>query len=122
MLVAVNESISQLKWLWFREPRLLRDMQVFDDASRGPIGAARLIFRTNVVRLAALGGLVVVVSLLMDPFTQQIVSYPSRSVQAGTASVGRALAYDAGIALNTCKFWNLCQILCVLRLETKTWP
>jgi hypothetical protein len=102
MLVAVNESISQLKWLWFRQPRTLQDIQVFDDASRGPMGAVRLIFRTK-ASLVALGSLVAVLALVMDPFAQQIVSYPSRSIYINSATVGRAQSYDAGLALKSCK-------------------
>jgi len=98
MLVAVNESISQLKWLWFREPRTLQDIQVFDDASRGPVGAVRLMFRTK-AGLIALGSTVAILSLVMDPFAQQIVSYPSRFIYTNSAIVGRAQAYDAGIPL-----------------------
>jgi hypothetical protein len=96
MLVAVNESISQLKWLWFREPRTLQDIQLFDDASRGPFGAVRLMIRTK-TGLIVLGGLVAVLALALDPFSQIIVSYPSRSVVKKTASVGRAQAYDSGL-------------------------
>jgi hypothetical protein len=102
MLVAVNESISQLKWLWFREPRTLQDIQVFDDASRGPLGAVRLMFRTK-ASLIALGSLVAVLALVMDPFAQQIVSYPSRSIFINSATVGRAQSYDAGLTLKSRK-------------------
>jgi hypothetical protein len=104
MLVAVNESISQLKWLWFREPRTLQDIQVFDDASRGPIGAVRLMFRTR-TGLIALGSLVAVLSLVIDPFAQQIVSYPERPIlsKMATARVGRAQTYDAGLGLKSRK-------------------
>ena len=101
MLLAVNESISQLKWLWFREPRMLQDMQLFDDASRGPGGAVRLMFRTR-SGLIMLGSLVAVLALVVDPFAQQIVSYPLRSVVVETASVGRAQWYDAGLDLGSC--------------------
>jgi len=104
MLVAVNESISQLKWLWFREPRTLQDIQVFDDASRGPVGAVRLMFRTK-ASLVALGSLVAILSLVMDPFAQQIVSYPSRFIYTNSATVGRAQAYDAEISLLTRKLF-----------------
>lgn len=104
MLVPVAESISQLKWLWFRQPRTLQDMQIFDDASRGPLGAARLIFKTRAVRLAAVGAAITVLSLVMDPASQQIVGFPERSVIVGGASVGRAQAYDAGLLLESCKF------------------
>lgn len=107
MLVAVNESISQLKWLWFRQPRTLQDIQVFDDASRGPVGALRLIFRTKGASLVALGSLVAVFSLVMDPFAQQIVSYRTRSVDTHPASVGRAQSYDAGLLLSSSKSFEL---------------
>jgi Protein of unknown function (DUF3176) len=113
MLVAVNESISQLKWLWFREPRTLQDIQLFDDASRGPFGAVRLMIRTK-TSLIVLGSLAAVLALAMDPFAQVIVSYPSRSVVTKTAKVGRAQAYDAALLSwqNKCKYLLLiCQLL-----------
>lgn len=101
MLVAVAESISQLKWLWFRQPRTLEDIQTFDDASRGPLGAVQLLLKTKAMKLAALGSLITVLSLVMDPFAQQIVSYPTRSVVVNKATVGTAQTYDAGLDLNT---------------------
>ncbi|KAF1996400.1 hypothetical protein P154DRAFT_443513, partial [Amniculicola lignicola CBS 123094] len=41
LLVPIAEGLSQLKWTYFEvpEPRELAQMQVFDDASRGPWGA-----------------------------------------------------------------------------------
>ncbi|KAF1967799.1 hypothetical protein BU23DRAFT_411161, partial [Bimuria novae-zelandiae CBS 107.79] len=39
LLVPIAECISQLKWTYFEAPRTLSQMQVFDDASRGPWGA-----------------------------------------------------------------------------------
>jgi len=101
MVFAVAESISQLKWLWFRKPRTLHDIEIFDDASRGPMGALRLVFKMQARRLAAVGGLVTVLSVVMEPFTQQVVAYRQREVVVGRANVGRALAYDAGLSLDT---------------------
>jgi hypothetical protein len=103
MLVAVSESISQLKWLWFRQPRTLQDIQMFDDASRGPLGALRLAWTTKGANLVVLGCAVTVLCMVMDPFAQQIVSYPVRTVDAALAVVGRAQAYDAGLSLDSCK-------------------
>jgi len=42
---AVGAAISQSKWLWYRQakPRRLQDLQMFDDASRGPWGAVQLL-------------------------------------------------------------------------------
>jgi hypothetical protein len=43
---AVGALISQSKWLWYRqdEPHSLKDLQIFEDASRGPWGAVALLF------------------------------------------------------------------------------
>ena len=42
---ALGAAISQSKWLWYRqgEPRALQDLQIFDDASRGPWGAVTFL-------------------------------------------------------------------------------
>ncbi len=90
MLVAVGESISQLKWLWFREPRTLQDIQLFDDASRGPLGATMLLLKTKMIKLVALGSLITVMSLIMEPFAQQIVWYKLRSIESDKAAIGSA--------------------------------
>ena len=47
MLLAVSASISQFKWLRFRnsgKARSLQDIQVYDNASRGPWGALEMLF------------------------------------------------------------------------------
>lgn len=44
LLFAVASALGQFKWLWmFFKQRQLQDLQVFDDASRGPLGASRLL-------------------------------------------------------------------------------
>lgn len=44
-VVAVTEGVSQLKWNWFAEkPRPLNDLEIFDQASRGPWGSIRSLF------------------------------------------------------------------------------
>lgn len=44
LLFAVASALGQFKWLWmFSKQRSLQDLQVFDDASRGPLGASRLL-------------------------------------------------------------------------------
>lgn len=38
-------GISQLKWLWYKKtPRPLAHLALFDDASRGPLGAFKLLY------------------------------------------------------------------------------
>ena len=48
LMLPIAESIVQLKWLHF-QARMQRvsDLQVFDDASRGPLGSMRLLWRVN---------------------------------------------------------------------------
>lgn len=77
---------------------------MFDEAPRGPLGAATMVFRTGWGNLAVLGAVVMLGALVMEPFAQLIVRYPVRSVEAGIATVGRAQAYDSGRGLETCEF------------------
>lgn len=44
LLLAVASAFGQFKWLWIssKQPRL-QDLQIFDEASRGPLGAAKLL-------------------------------------------------------------------------------
>ena len=82
MLLAATESIGQAKWLLFRrQSRDLADFKTIDEASRGPWGAFQLLYRFWDGRtiLASAGAFIVLTSLAVDPFTQQILSYPSVS-------------------------------------------
>lgn len=60
-------------------------------------GALRLILRMRAIQLVSIGALVTILAVVMDPFTQQLVSYPSEQVQVGSASVGRAQRYDSNL-------------------------
>jgi hypothetical protein len=47
-LVPIIEGVSQLKWNWFAtKQRSLRELYLFDQASRGPLGALRLLPKTR---------------------------------------------------------------------------
>lgn len=49
-------------------------MQVFDDASRGPLGALILLWKTRgVAWLAGVGALVTVLVMTYEPFSQQAI-------------------------------------------------
>ncbi|MCJ1468708.1 hypothetical protein MMC07_007338 [Pseudocyphellaria aurata] len=101
----VGATISQSKWLWYRQekPRPLQDLQLFDDASRGPWGAAGLLFSLRARHLALLGAVITILTLLFDPFIQQVVVYPDRLVPAEMkATIARAQTYevrDEGVPL-----------------------
>ncbi|KAI0534234.1 hypothetical protein GGR58DRAFT_520547 [Xylaria digitata] len=79
MLLAVAEVIGQLKWNHFHSgTRPIIDLQTFDSAGRGPLGAANLLWKKHVKTLfASLAAVVVVLSLLVDPFMQLVFAFPT---------------------------------------------
>ncbi|KAH7314336.1 hypothetical protein BKA65DRAFT_516622 [Rhexocercosporidium sp. MPI-PUGE-AT-0058] len=79
MMMAVAECISQLKWIWFKSPRSLADLTTFEEASRGPWGSTQLLFTLRFHHLAALGALVTIVTIAVDPFVQQAMRFYSCS-------------------------------------------
>ncbi|KAF3002228.1 hypothetical protein E8E14_004282 [Neopestalotiopsis sp. 37M] len=78
-LVAVAEIVSQLKWMHYQNsPQKLIDLQLFDDASRGPWGALQLAIRKNMKTfLATCASIIAIACLLIDPFIQSVFNYPS---------------------------------------------
>ena len=97
LLVAVTEALGQLKWTYFqqRAHRVL-DLEIFDEATRGPWGALRLLWRVRVRALvASVGAIIVILSLASDPFTQQILTYRSRTAPSlnETAYIGAATVF-----------------------------
>jgi hypothetical protein len=114
LAVPVEEALGQLKWIWFRneESRKLIDLERFDDASRGPWGSFALIvhmrgryvnqlpsckvepFLTKIRSLASLGGIIIVLSLALDPFFQQLTAYPKRPAMFGKSSLTRSVNFE----------------------------
>ncbi|KAH7355037.1 hypothetical protein BKA65DRAFT_233075 [Rhexocercosporidium sp. MPI-PUGE-AT-0058] len=80
LLTAVAAAMGQNKWLKFRSDKAvtrLSAVKLFDDASRGPLGALILLFSGRRGRaLAVLGAFVVVTSVAFEAFVQQAISYP----------------------------------------------
>ncbi|KAK4896659.1 hypothetical protein LTR27_005579 [Elasticomyces elasticus] len=76
LLLYVTQGIAQLKWPYFqRQSHRLSDLQVFDDASRGPLGSLHLLWSVNTkATLACLGAIIMILALFMEPFTQQIIA------------------------------------------------
>ncbi|QDS77432.1 hypothetical protein FKW77_006658 [Venturia effusa] len=96
LLLVVSSALSQLKWLWFHEKeRQLHDLQVYDEASRGPWGAMVLL-RTSKFSVASLGALIVLFLLGFDPFIQQLITTPQRtlSVPEKTTAIPRATSFN----------------------------
>ena len=80
LIYTVTAAISQLKWCWYLKTRKIKDMQVFDDASRGPWGSMTLLISLRARPVASIGALVTILALAFDPFVQLILTYPTRMV------------------------------------------
>jgi hypothetical protein len=76
--------IGQLKWQHFQHSlhrRSLYDLKTFDEASKGPLGAVKLVLRLRQVSLLAwLGGVIVVAAVFVEVFGQQVLRFESKSV------------------------------------------
>ncbi|KAK3397599.1 hypothetical protein B0T20DRAFT_224314 [Sordaria brevicollis] len=116
LLYALSAALGQAKWDWYclaQKSNRLNDMEIFDQASRGPFGAARfLLRRRTAMSPAAVGALVVVLCLVVDPFTQQVVGWSERQVLVPSEEVWTPKAaipyfcssyYGAGGRLDECQ-------------------
>ncbi|CAG8424896.1 unnamed protein product [Penicillium salamii] len=96
LMFAIGEALSQSKWVRFRNfSTPLVDMQTFDSASRGPLGAMMMLFHKR-PSVTTFGAAVVVLMLAFDPFVQQITKYPTRSapIRDGTGvAITKKLAH-----------------------------
>jgi len=98
LLFCVSNSLAQFKWIWFtgNRDRSLLDIEVLDEASRGPLGATKLLTSRMTSPLASLGSLLTILALLFDPFTQQLIIYHTEvhhtNSGAGAASLQQARA------------------------------
>ena len=87
LVFAVASSISQLKWCWMQKiPRPLRDLQRFDEASRGFSGAFTMLFTRSARSLASVGAVITILAVAIDPFVQQLAAYPIRTVLTPSSS------------------------------------
>ena len=96
LLVPIAECISQLKWTYFESPRTLSQLQVFDDASRGPWGSLVLLWKTKATALlASLGAFITILLLAFEPFTQQVVRVQVKNtlMKNETSALSYALSF-----------------------------
>ncbi|KAL8992736.1 MAG: hypothetical protein Q9169_006879, partial [Polycauliona sp. 2 TL-2023] len=98
LLFTVAECIGELRWIWFAKERPLSDIDRFDAASRGPWGSLMLLVKRPRNIAATLGALITILTLAVDPFTQQILQFrncllPDTSV----ARIARTNNYTEGV-------------------------
>jgi hypothetical protein len=97
LIFPLSECIGHLKWEFFDQPRSLYFMQIFDAASRGPLGAFNFLWRARLGSpVTAVAASVMILSLLLQPFMQQTIVISTRNIPVlnETASVTRATRWS----------------------------
>ena len=95
LVLPASEALGQLKWSWFQgDSKKMWDFEIFDNASRGPWGAFQLLLRTKCRTLAALGALVTIFAMALDPFFQQAVQTPQRWSHTLNSSISMVTRYQ----------------------------
>ncbi|KAI1674315.1 DUF3176 containing protein [Pyrenophora tritici-repentis] len=99
LIIPVSEALGQLKWSWFQQnSKQMWDFEIFDNASRGPWGSFLLLIRTKGKALAALGAMITLCMMALDPFFQQVVDFPDRwALQPTSSKIPMTKNYDPGL-------------------------
>ncbi|KAK7702574.1 hypothetical protein SLS64_009537 [Diaporthe eres] len=97
LLQPVGASIGQLKWLNLRQARRIYDFELFDRASRGPLGSAFLLARFR-LDMVSLGCFITILSAALGPFTQQVISYANQQVDVSNSSATFGVTYNYSVA------------------------
>ncbi|KAI9170741.1 hypothetical protein HJFPF1_00212 [Paramyrothecium foliicola] len=97
MIFGISECVGQWKWILFsRKERRLMDFERIDLASRGPLGSSILVWRRATPLTLRLGVSLIMIAILIEPFTQQLVQ-----VQPGFTFVDNISGVHATIARST---------------------
>ena len=69
-LAVLNEGISQMKWLWFRNSRRAQHLAWYDSATRSIWGRIRLMITLRWRdAIATIGAITALLGIAIDPFT-----------------------------------------------------
>ena len=64
----------------YKRTQRLRDLQIYDEATRGPAGAVILLATQSGLSIASIGAAITILAVTLDPFVQQLLRYPIREV------------------------------------------
>ncbi|KAF5674705.1 hypothetical protein FDENT_9961 [Fusarium denticulatum] len=80
----VIKGLAQAKWVWFKQPRPLKDFEAFDKASRGLGGSLSLLSHTKGWFVGIIAAFLLSTTIATSTITQFAVTYPSRFNQDGS--------------------------------------
>lgn len=98
----IQSCISQHQWLWLRQQRPLTDIMRYDSAGRGVWGSSQwLMLRRLQQPLTAVGALIVVLMVAVDPFFQALLQYTDCQLSLGEkATVARSNYFESTSTYN----------------------
>lgn len=98
----IQSCISQHQWLWMRQKRPLVDVMRYDSAGRGVWGSFQwLVFRRLQQPLTAVGALIAVLMVAVDPFFQALLQYTDCQQSLGEkATVARSNYFESTSGYN----------------------
>lgn len=84
----IQSCISQHQWLYMRQKRPLADILRYDSAGRGVWGSSQwLVFRRLQQPLTAVGALIAVLIVTVDPFLQALLQYTGCQQSLGEKAI-----------------------------------
>tara|TARA_R110002003_G_scaffold25_7_gene1182 strand:- start:578 stop:1042 length:465 start_codon:yes stop_codon:yes gene_type:complete len=99
-LLVIGACIAQSKWIRFMtSPRKLTEFDLFENASRGPLGSLMLLLQVRWHSgFASVGAILTILALGVDTFAQQVIRLDTRNVEIvdGGASFSISHNYTGG--------------------------
>lgn len=97
------ECLGQARWIWFsRKARPLNDINLVDEASRGPLGSLKILGQPVARSFISIGAVAIILSAAIDPFVQLTIGKrdalefkPDTGAQIGYARRYSKGAYSA---------------------------
>lgn len=98
LVVPLMEGMAQLRWNWFaRGEKPLSDFAIIDDATRGPVGSAKLLAKRKGRLLGMSGAFGLLTCFASSPLTQLAIEFPTRLVvTGGITDIARSQSYSQG--------------------------
>ncbi|RDW90853.1 DUF3176 domain-containing protein [Aspergillus mulundensis] len=99
LIYVISACIGQLKWIGvYKRRKQIYNMELFDSASRGPLGAIFMVLQDKGRSLVSLGAVLTILALIFDPFVQQVLTYRTlETVEAANSSLAiakREIVFD----------------------------
>ncbi|KAH7093249.1 hypothetical protein FB567DRAFT_170781 [Paraphoma chrysanthemicola] len=99
-LLVIGACIAQSKWIRFKTaPRKLTELDLFENAARGPLGSLMLLLQVRWHSgFASVGAILTILALGVDTFAQQVIRLDTRNVEVldGGASFSISHNYTGG--------------------------